>query len=213
MVKTERVAASLALENGLRAQGLGVIAGVDEAGRGPLAGPVSAAAVILDPDRPIAGLADSKALSARRRALLFDKIVEKSTFSVAFSPPEEIDRINILQATLMAMRRAIEALPVPPGMVLIDGNIVPPSLSCPARAVVGGDAICASISAASIIAKVMRDRMMTRADAAFPGYELGRHAGYGTAVHRRAIAALGPCPLHRLSFAPFKNGTLRADGR
>ena len=207
--RVARSSATLALEDRLRVEGFAAIAGVDEAGRGPLAGPVSAAAVILDWNRPIAGLADSKALKSREREALFEEIVAKATFACAFSPRQELDRINILQASLLSMRRAVLALAVVPDHVLVDGNMLPQGLPCPATAVIGGDRQSASIAAASIVAKVLRDRMMTRAETGFPGYGFARHAGYGTAIHRRAIAQLGPCPLHRLSFGPFKNGTLQ----
>jgi ribonuclease HII len=199
--------ASLRLEDELGARGYRTIAGLDEAGRGPLAGPVSAAAVILDPACPIPGLNDSKQLKAGEREALFAEICAKAVFAVAFSPPEEVDRINVLQASLTAMRRALAALPLAADYALIDGNMVPKGLCCPARAVVGGDAISASIAAASIVAKVLRDRMMARAEEAFAGYGFGRHFGYATPGHRSAIAALGPCALHRQSFAPFRNET------
>lgn len=199
--------ASLAFEQELGRQGFFAIAGVDEAGRGPLAGPVSAAAVILDPARPIPGLNDSKKLRAPQREALFAEILAKATFAVSLSPPQEIDRINILQASLAAMRRAVLALPHPADFVLVDGNRLPAGLPCPARALIGGDGLSASIAAASIVAKVLRDRVMARADGAFAGYGFARHAGYGTAGHRAAIASLGPCALHRMSFAPFRNDT------
>jgi len=202
-----RPGATLALEAELAGGGHVRIAGVDEAGRGPLAGPVSAAAVILDPARPIAGLDDSKALKPAQREALFPLILARATVAFAFLTARDIDAGDIRKASLEAMRRAVAALAVAPDFVLIDGRDVPPGLCCPARAVIGGDGISASIAAASIVAKVMRDRLMTRADAAFPGYDFARHAGYGTVLHRRAIAVLGPSPLHRLSFAPFRNGT------
>ena len=197
----------MALEEALRAEGFAAIAGVDEAGRGPLAGPVSAAAVILDWSRPIAGLNDSKQLKPHQREALFAEIIAKAVFAFAFSPPEEVDRINVLQASLVSMRRAVAALPCRPDHILIDGNKLPAALPCPARAVIGGDGISCSIAAASIVAKVMRDRMMARADLAFPGYGFGGHFGYATPVHRAAIARLGPCALHRMSFAPVRNDT------
>lgn len=201
--------ATMRLEDDLSARGFGAIAGVDEAGRGPLAGPVSAAAVILDAAMPIPGLHDSKQLKPHQREALFAEICAKSVFSVSFSPPEEVDRINVLQASLTAMRRAVLALSLPADYVLIDGNMVPRGLPCPAHAVIGGDGISASIAAASIVAKVLRDRLMARAETGFAGYGFSRHFGYGTAVHRTAIGQLGPCALHRLSFAPFRNGTPR----
>lgn len=200
--------AGLTLETALGAQGFHAVAGVDEAGRGPLAGPVSAAAAILDPARPIAGLADSKTLTAAQREALFEEILAKATVSVAFMTARQIEETDIRKASLEAMRRAVAGLALPPDFALIDGRDVPPGLPCPARAVIGGDGISASIAAASIIAKVLRDRMMARAELSFPGYGFGRHAGYGTKQHKTAISELGPCALHRMSFAPFKNGTL-----
>lgn len=183
-------------------------AGVDEAGRGPLAGPVSAAAVILDPVRVPAGIADSKVLPEELRERLFDEILG-SAIAVSFClmPPAEVDRLNIRAATLEAMRRAVSGLAVMPELVLVDGRDIPPGLPCPARAIVAGDATVLAIGAASIIAKVMRDRLMRRLGAEVPAYGFEVHKGYGTQKHRRAIAAEGPTPHHRLSFAPFKNGT------
>ena len=180
----------------------GLVAGVDEAGRGPLAGPVVAAAVILDPARPIAGLADSKALSPARREALFALIHERALCcSVAEASVEEIDRLNILQATLLAMRRAVEGLAMPPARVLVDGNRLPP-LTMPAEAIVQGDAKVAAISAASILAKVTRDRWCAGLHARYPLYGFERHKGYGTAEHLAALRAHGACPEHRRSFAP-----------
>ena len=181
-----------------------LICGVDEAGRGPLAGPVCAAAVILDPARPIAGLADSKKLTARRRESLAAEIREKALdHAVAWASVEEIDSINILQATMLAMRRAVEALGVLPTEVLIDGNRCP-QLAIPARAIIGGDATEPAISAASILAKTARDAEMLRIHAAFPEYGLDRHKGYDTAIHRAALNLHGPAPFHRRSFAPVR---------
>jgi ribonuclease HII len=178
------------------------VAGVDEAGRGPLAGPVVAAAVILDPARPIAGLRDSKALSPQRRAALAAVIRERSlAWAVGVSDVAEIDVINILQATLRAMRRAVTALAVTPGEVLVDGNVLP-RLDCPARAIVKGDRDVVAISAASIIAKTTRDAMLDDLDGLYPGYGFAQHKGYPTAAHLAALARLGPCPVHRRSFAP-----------
>ena len=178
------------------------VAGVDEAGRGPLAGPVVAAAVILDPARPIAGLRDSKALSPQRRAALAAAIRERSlAWAVGVSDVAEIDAINILQATLRAMRRAVMALAVIPGEVLVDGNVLP-RLDCPARAIVKGDRDVVAISAASIIAKTTRDAMLDDLDGLYPGYGFAQHKGYPTAAHLAALARLGPCPVHRRSFAP-----------
>ncbi|MCB1874622.1 MAG: ribonuclease HII [Chromatiales bacterium] len=180
------------------------IAGVDEVGRGPLAGPVVAAAVILDPDRPIVGLDDSKALSEARREALFEPIRERAlAYAVASASVEEIDRINILQASLLAMQRAVEQLQPPPDLALVDGNRCP-SLPCEARAVVGGDASVAAISAASILAKVTRDRLMHELDREYPGYGLARHKGYPTRAHVEALRTLGVSPLHRRSFGPVR---------
>ena len=180
------------------------IAGVDEVGRGPLAGPVVAAAVILDVTRPIQGLADSKTLSASRRATLALQIKERClTWALGEANVEEIDRLNILQATLLAMRRAVEALPVYPELVLVDGN-QPPMLHCAVRTVVRGDATIPAISAASILAKVARDQTMTELDAIYPGYGFARHKGYPTAEHIQALGRLGATPEHRLSFAPVR---------
>jgi len=183
----------------------GRIAGVDEAGRGPLAGPVVVAAVILHPGSPIAGLDDSKALSPRRREHLFDLIRERSLgFSVVEVCPEEIDRLNILQATLAGMRRALEALNPAANRALIDGNRLPADLPCPAVAIVGGDAIEPAIMAASILAKVCRDRLMLELHACYPQYGFDRHKGYPSPLHLEALERYGPCPEHRTSFAPVK---------
>ncbi len=180
----------------------GLLAGVDEAGRGPLAGPVVAAAVILDPRQPIAGLADSKKLTALRRERLFDAIRAKALCcSIAEASVEEIDRLNILQATLLAMQRAVAGLRLPPAKVLVDGNRLP-VLPVRAEAVVGGDARVPAISAASILAKVHRDRWCARVDATWPQYGFAAHKGYGTAAHLAALQAHGACEHHRRSFAP-----------
>lgn len=182
----------------------GLVAGVDEAGRGPLAGPVVAAAVILDEERPIAGLADSKALSPSQREALAELIRARAlSAAVAVATVEEIDRLNILQATLLAMQRAVAGLRLRPALVLVDGNRLP-LLSIRAQAIVRGDARVAAISAASILAKVTRDRLMLELDAQHPGYGFGAHKGYGTAAHLAALARLGPCAAHRQSFAPVK---------
>lgn len=179
-----------------------LVAGVDEAGRGPLAGPVVAAAVILDPARTIAGLMDSKALSAARREQLFDLIQARAlAWHVAQASREEIDQINILQATLLAMRRAVQGLRPQPGRVLVDGNRLP-VLAVPAEAIVKGDAKVAAISAASILAKVTRDRWCLQLHARWPQYGFDQHKGYGTAQHLAALADHGACPEHRRSFAP-----------
>ncbi|OSZ67931.1 ribonuclease HII [Hydrogenophaga sp. IBVHS2] len=180
----------------------GLVAGVDEAGRGPLAGPVVAAAVILDELHPIAGLNDSKKLSAARREALFDEIRAKALCcSVAEATVEEIDRLNILQATMLAMRRAVQGLRLKPAKVLVDGNRLPP-LDVLAEAIVGGDAKVAAISAASILAKVTRDRQLVELHAQHPEYGFDRHKGYGTADHLAALRRHGPLPVHRRSFAP-----------
>jgi len=187
----------------------GPIAGVDEAGRGPLAGPVVAAAVILDPRNPIAGLADSKKLSAARRDHLAREIRTRAiAWSVAWSDPAEIDAINILAATMLAMRRAILGLSVTPTMVQIDGNRLPDlafgDVRLEGEAIVGGDGIVASISAASIIAKTTRDGIMEFLDRIHPEYEFARHKGYGTRVHMDRLREHGPCVQHRNSFAPVR---------
>ena len=180
----------------------GLVAGVDEAGRGPLAGPVVAAAVILNDCQPIKGLADSKKLTARRRELLFDEIRAKALCcSIALATVEEIDELNILQATMLAMKRAVEGLRLRPHKTLVDGNRLP-ALSMLAEAIVKGDALVPAISAASILAKVYRDRWCTDLDRAFPQYGFARHKGYGTAVHLAALREHGACPQHRRSFAP-----------
>lgn len=180
----------------------GLVAGVDEAGRGPLAGPVVAAAVILDDLRPIAGLADSKKLTAARREKLFDEIRAKALCcSIAQASVEEIDQLNILQATMLAMRRAVMGLRLKPVMVLVDGNRIP-QLDIPAEAIVKGDALVQSISAASILAKVHRDRWCDEVHGQFPEYGFAGHKGYGTAVHMAALKEHGACVHHRRSFAP-----------
>lgn len=188
----------------------GLVAGVDEAGRGPLAGPVVAAAVILDDLQPIAGLADSKVLTAARREALFDEIRDKALCcSVAEATVEEIDTLNILQATMLAMRRAVAGLRLKPVRVLVDGNRLPP-LDVPADAIVKGDALVQSISAASILAKVTRDRWCARLHEAYPHYGFAGHKGYGTAEHMAALQAHGACPEHRRSFAPVAAAMQRA---
>ncbi len=179
------------------------ICGVDEAGRGPLAGAVVAAAVILDPAQPITGLADSKKLSARVRERLAEEIREKAiAWCVAEASAAEIDQINILQATMLAMRRAIEGLSVLPSHALIDGNRVPMGLACTAEAIVKGDAKEAAISAASILAKTTRDAQMVALDMRYPMYGFKQHMGYPTAAHLAALQAHGPTPVHRRSFGP-----------
>ncbi|MEZ5598412.1 MAG: ribonuclease HII [Pseudomonadales bacterium] len=188
------------------------IAGVDEAGRGPLAGPVYAAAVILDPARPIAGLADSKKLTARARERLDGDIRRDAlAFAVARAEVEEIDRLNILHATMLAMRRAVLALAVEPDAVLVDGNRLP-ELPMPATALVRGDSLEPAISAASILAKVARDNEMQVFARAWPGYGFERHKGYGTAQHLDALRVLGPTPWHRRSFAPVAQALRKLTG-
>lgn len=181
------------------------IAGVDEAGRGPLAGPVAVAAVILDPTRRIDGLGDSKALTEAKREALFPLIQSQAlAFAIVQVHADEIDRLNILQATLEGMRRAVATLAVRPQRVLVDGNRVPDGLGLDVDAIIRGDATIAAISAASILAKVARDRWMLALDAVYPGYGFGAHKGYPTPQHLDALRRLGPCPAHRRSFAPVR---------
>ncbi len=181
-----------------------IVCGVDEAGRGPLAGPVFAAAVILDPAQPIAGLDDSKALSAKKREALYEQIVTRSrAWCIASASVEEIDTLNILQATMLAMRRAVEGLAVPATLAKIDGNRCP-TLAIRSEAIIGGDALVPSISAASILAKVARDRLLVELHAIHPLYGFDVHAGYGTAKHLAALREHGPCEHHRRSFAPVR---------
>jgi ribonuclease HII len=180
----------------------GLTAGVDEAGRGPLAGPVVAAAVILDELNPIHGLNDSKKLTAKRREALFDEIRARALcFAIAEATVQEIDEFNILQATLLAMKRAVEALRLPPKLVLVDGNRLP-TLSIRAEAIVQGDALVPAISAASILAKVHRDRLCEAMHQSYPVYGFDQHKGYGTAQHMAALQAHGPADCHRMTFAP-----------
>ena len=193
----------------------GIVAGVDEVGRGPLAGPVVAAAVILWPEvlprRLLGAIDDSKALPPEAREAVAAKLWARAArqdgviAAVAAASTGEIERINILQATLRAMTRAIARLPLAPTAVLVDGNILPPDLPCPGRAVVDGDAKSQSIAAASILAKVTRDRLMTRLAVRYPAYGWERNAGYGTPEHQAGIVAAGPCRHHRMGFAPFRN--------
>jgi len=181
------------------------IAGVDEAGRGPLAGPVVVAAVILDPRCIIAGLDDSKKLTAARRDALFEQIQATALACCIIAvPPAEIDRLNILKATLLGMQRAVEGLALRPSLALVDGNRVP-RLPCEARAIVGGDGLEPAISAASILAKVSRDRQMVELHGQFPLYGFDQHKGYPTAAHLQALTEHGPCPAHRRSFAPVRD--------
>ena len=181
------------------------IAGVDEAGRGPLAGPLAVAAVILDPARPIAGLNDSKQLSEAKREALYPLIIERAlAYCIVLVEPEEIDSLNIFHATMTGMRRAIAGLAPAAQHALIDGNKLPPDLPCPARAIIGGDALEPAISAASILAKVTRDRLMVQLDALHPGYGFALHKGYPTPGHLASLQRLGPCALHRRSYAPVR---------
>lgn len=197
------------LESRLRRQGLWPVAGVDEVGRGPLAGPVAAAAVILDPSRIPAGLDDSKALDPARRDAAFAEIFATAqAVSVAFVTSAEIDQLNIRQASLAAMTRAVAGLALRPAFALVDGRD-PPLLCCPCRAVVKGDALALSIAAASIVAKVARDAMMRRLAALYPAYGFETNAGYGARRHLAALASLGPCPVHRRSFAPVRAAALQ----
>lgn len=193
------------LEERARKRGARRITGVDEAGRGPLAGPVVAAAVAFrDMTAVPKGLNDSKKLSAQRRMELFEKILACADVAVASSSARSIDCTDIRKASLDAMRRAVAGLPDAPCHALFDGRDVPPGIICTGDAVIKGDARSMSIAAASIVAKVMRDRMMARLDPTYPAYGFAMHAGYGTKAHREAIAVYGPCPLHRMSFRPMR---------
>lgn len=188
------------IENAILDAGTAPVCGVDEAGRGPLAGPVCAAAVILPRGLILPGLKDSKKLTEKRREALYGPIVESAVaYGIAFATVEEIEALNILQATFLAMNRAIAALSAAPAMALIDGNR-DSGIEVPSRCVVGGDGKCASIAAASILAKVTRDRYMYEMAAQYPEYGFDRHKGYGTAAHYAALRAYGPCPIHRMSF-------------
>ena len=199
---------TLAPETALALSVNGPVCGVDEAGRGPLAGPVVAGAVILDPDNIPAGIGDSKALTERRREALEPLIQQAAlAWGVGFASAQEIDQINILKATELAMQRAVTALAITPAAALVDGNYRF-ALPCPVTTLIKGDSLSLSIAAASILAKVARDRHMTALDAQYPGYGFARHKGYGAAAHMQAIRTLGPCPEHRTSWAPFRNLTL-----
>ena len=190
-----------AFDTDVRAEGFATICGVDEAGRGPLAGPVTAAVVILPPGVDIEGLNDSKKLSEAKREKLYDVIRQTAvSCCVASASVEEIEQYNILQATFLAMRRAVEGLSCVPDLALIDGNRLPVGLTVPARTIVKGDGRSASIAAASILAKVTRDRYMKQQDALYPGYGFAVHKGYGTKAHYAALAEQGPSPIHRMSF-------------
>ena len=194
----------MGLDFSLVAQAHELVAGVDEVGRGPLCGAVVTAAVILDPNRPILGLNDSKKLTEARREKLFDEICEKAlSWHIARAEVEEIDELNILHATMLAMQRAVEGLHVTPKLAMIDGNRCP-KLTMPSEAVVKGDSKVPAIAAASILAKVSRDREMAAFDLIYPGYGMGGHKGYPTPVHLEALARLGPTPIHRRSFAPVR---------
>ena len=193
--------AVVAYDQEVRAEGISLLCGVDEAGRGPLAGPVFAAAVILDPGQIPEGLNDSKKLTEKKREFLFDVICQKAVaYAVASASVEEIDRLNILQATFLAMSRAVEALAIQPQLVLVDGNAAPPQIRVPVRTVVKGDALSASIAAASILAKVSRDRKMMELDQEYPQYFFQKHKGYGTALHYEMLEQYGISPVHRRSF-------------
>jgi len=181
-----------------------VVAGIDEAGRGPLAGPVVVAAVVLPRALRIDGIADSKILDAPVREALYERIVREAAVATVVVGPRRIDAMNIRMATLWGMARAVEALPVTPTVALVDGRDVPPGIAVKARALVGGDGRSSAVAAASIVAKVTRDRLMTRLAAVFPGYGFERNKGYPTPEHRAALAVLGPCEHHRQSFAPVR---------
>lgn len=182
-----------------------LVAGVDEAGRGPLAGPLAVAAVILDPLRPISGLDDSKKLSEKRREALYPQIIERAlAYCIVLVEPDEIDRVNIFQATMTGMSRAVAGLLPAAHEALIDGNKLPQDLPCRGRAIVGGDALEPAIGAASILAKVSRDRLMVAMDVVHPGYGFAVHKGYPTSAHLAALQQLGPCAQHRRSFAPVR---------
>ncbi len=181
-------------------KGYAVVCGIDEAGRGPLAGPVFAAAVVLPMDAEIEGINDSKKLTEKKREELFEKIQKTAcAYSIAFATEQEIDEHNILQATFLAMRRAFDGLHIRPDYALVDGNRMPP-LSVPTQLIVKGDSASASIAAASILAKVSRDRVMKEIDKLYPEYQFAKHKGYGTQLHREILLRLGPCPVHRKTF-------------
>ena len=189
------------LEHALQAAGYSLVCGVDEAGRGPLAGPVCAAAVILKPDATLDGLDDSKKLTEKKRELLFDKICEQAiAYGVALVDNRRIDTVNILNATFEAMEQAVASMHVAPDYILIDGNRLPEHLCVPARAVVKGDAKSMSVAAASVLAKVTRDRLMLQMDRQYPQYQFAKHKGYGTKLHVELLHTYGPCPIHRRSF-------------
>lgn len=190
---------------------ISTICGVDEAGRGPWAGPVTAGAVILDPSNPVAGLTDSKKLSEARREALYCEIKTKAlAYGIGWASPDEIDRLNVREATFLAMQRAIAIMGLVPDQILVDGNALPEALPCPAHAIVKGDLSEPAISAASILAKVARDRAMVELANRFPGYGLRRHKGYGTSEHAEALELLGPSRCHRMSFAPVRRAAAAA---
>ena len=196
------------LEKRAKRRGATLVAGVDEAGRGPLAGPVVVAAVAFPRGRYPEGIDDSKRLPLAERERLYDLIVERALVSIVVASRARIDRMNILRASLWAMSRAVAGLPEAPDHVLVDGNMVPPGLACACETVVGGDGLSLSIAAASIVAKVTRDRLMTAVGAAYPDYGFERHMGYSTPAHFAALKAHGPCPHHRQSFAPVREQQL-----
>ncbi len=193
---------SLTLEEKFRGQGFKYIAGIDEAGRGPLAGPVVAAAVIFPPNLLLEGVDDSKKLSPRQRERSYQEIVEKAmAFGIGETDVETIDRLNIAQASLLAMKKAVESLPIFPDLLLVDGNRFIPGVGIEQRTIIGGDAQCFSIASASILAKVTRDRLMDVYDVLYPGYGFSQNKGYATSIHREALRRLGPCEVHRRSFS------------
>ena len=199
-------------ERAAKENGYEILCGVDEAGRGPLAGPVYAAACVLPFGCEIEELDDSKKLTEKKRDAVYDRIVAAALdWSVAFATVEEIEEFNILNATMLAMRRAIEGLKTRPDMALIDGTVAR-NIPCPARTIAGGDGKSASIAAASVLAKVTRDRYMIELDAQYPQYGFAKHKGYGTKQHNEAIIRFGPCPVHRLSFLGGLVGLIRPDG-
>jgi len=201
----EAPVASFRFEEGLMRDGYRLVAGIDEVGRGPLAGPVVASAVVLDPHNLPAGLNDSKQLTAERREALYELILASALdVAIASVSAPEIDRTDIRKASLEAMRRAAQSLHCRPHFAIIDGRDVAPGLPCPGKAIVKGDARSFSIAAASIVAKVTRDRMMAAAAGRYPGYGFEFHAGYATEFHRKAIIGLGPCAIHRMSFRPMR---------
>lgn len=186
----------------------GYVTGLDEAGRGPLAGPVVAAALILRPGQIPDGLDDSKVLSPKQRECLLNSLKENALIGIGISEPEEIDRVNILAASMIAMQRAFKALPIQPDAALIDGNRCP-DLPCTTESVIKGDSKSLSIAGASIIAKVTRDKLMQRADRLYPVYGFAKHKGYPTAAHREALVRHGPCPIHRYSYIPVQKAALK----